>query len=132
MPHASPTNRLLLVAFTALTACSGSSTAPPVVTTSFDVRQSVEQLHVTHAKPGVELVVLDASDKEVQTATADHLGSFVFRKIPPGEGYRVRAKSSPPETTGPLRVMSVANSKPAQSFYQQQKLKPGFNYIQTR
>lgn len=99
----------------------------------FDVRQSVEQLHVTHAEPGTELRVIDSAGTELARATTDELGSLVFRLLPPGEGYGVE------ETTGDereairdLTVMSVEGSLPPQSFYDGQVLEPGYGYITTR
>src|SRR6185437_7783208 len=63
----------------------------------------------------------------------DSLGSLVFRKLPPGEGYEVTAPSLPVRGTAwPVRVMSVANSLPPQSFYSGQKIVKGYNYITTR
>ncbi|MEZ4381203.1 MAG: CocE/NonD family hydrolase [Nannocystaceae bacterium] len=98
---------------------------------SFTVRESVEQLHVTHAAPGTALVVLDDSGSEVASGAADDLGSFVFRELAPGEGYVV-ATAQGDEHTGPLTVMSVEGSQPDVSFYEGQAIGPGFSYITTR
>ncbi len=46
---------------------------------TFKVRPSVEQLQVTHAAPGSELVVVDAKGHEVQRGTVDERGSLMFR-----------------------------------------------------
>ena len=111
----------------ALAAC-GSDDPPP-----FQVRASVEQLHVTHAPPATELEVVDASGAQVQVGTTDELGSLMFRKVPAGAGYHVRTTTATPAlTTGPFEVMSVASSQPPQSFYDGQTLDAGFHYITTR
>ncbi|NJK31203.1 MAG: CocE/NonD family hydrolase [Deltaproteobacteria bacterium] len=103
------------------------------VDATFEVRESVEQLHITHAEPGVELRVVDSSGTELQRALTDDLGSLIFRQLPPGEGYSVEETSgSEREAARELAVMSVAGSQPDQSFYDNQVLEPGYNYITTR
>jgi uncharacterized protein len=116
------THGLLLVAVLSLLGCGGGGP-------SFEVRESVEQLHVTHAAPGTALTLTDAAGQTLQTAVADDLGSFMFRDVPPGSGYVVTAGL---ERSHRLTVMSVESSQPDPSFYREQKLVPGFNYIVTR
>ena len=131
----------------ALSGC-GPGNSPPLLDGGVDrgnaryqVRQSVGQLHVTHAPPGLMLGVFDGASTQVQTGVADKLGSLVFRKLPAGSNYQVRTiatgvtagqNSAPLEYAGPLRVYGVDESQPAQGFYAAQKLVPGFNYIHTR
>ncbi len=98
---------------------------------SFEVRESVEQLHVTHANAGETLVVRDSGGAEVASAVVDSLGSLIFRELPPGDGYVVETAEGD-EWTGPLTVMSVAGSLPDPTFYEEQVLEPGFGYIRTR
>lgn len=98
----------------------------------FTVRESVEQLHVTHATPGETLVVVDVQGQEVTSGVVDAQGSLVFRKLPPGKDYLVRTKTDPPEQTRALTVMSVASSTPPVETYGQQELKAGFNYLTMR
>lgn len=106
--------------------CTGHTPA------TFEVRQSVEQLQITHATQGEELVVFDASAKELARGTADDQGSLVFRKLPPGSGYSVQSTTAPAECAGPLTVHSIENSKPSTDFYSKQKLAAGFGYIRVR
>jgi uncharacterized protein len=113
-----------VVAALALLACGCGGGGP-----SFEVRESVEQLHVTHALPGAALTLTDRAGQTVLTGVADELGSFMFRKVPPGSGYVVTAGT---ERSHKLTVMSVESSQPDTSFYRRQKLVPGFNYITTR
>ncbi len=98
----------------------------------FKVRESVEQLHVTHAEAGVVLVLEDANGNEVQRGTTDNLGSLIFRKVAPNSGYVIRADTGPSGEVGSLSVVSAAGSLPPQDFYAKQVLAPGFNYIATR
>ncbi|MFV8755522.1 CocE/NonD family hydrolase [Nannocystaceae bacterium ST9] len=103
------------------------------VDAQFSVRESVEQLHVTHAEPGVELRVIDSAGSELGRATTDELGSLIFRLLPPGEGYSVEETTGDErEASRDLAVMSIEASLPAQSFYAEQVLEPGYGYITTR
>ncbi|NQX90042.1 MAG: CocE/NonD family hydrolase [Halioglobus sp.] len=114
---------------------SSDSTAQAVgfEAASFDVRESVEQLHITGAEPGQELAVYDRQGQRVAAGTADDLGGLIFRRLTPGPGYSVRetiAESS--AAVQDLSVWSVEESLPETAFYAAQELQPGFNYITTR
>jgi predicted acyl esterase len=104
----------------------------------FAVRPSVEQVSVTGAEPGVELVLLDADDQAVALGSSDEQGSLVFRQVEPGSGYRVAtvdAQDDPDDVqvvSEAVDVVSVEASTPEQSFYDAQTLEPGFGYIETR
>jgi predicted acyl esterase len=99
----------------------------------YQVRESVEQLQVTHAPPGETLLLLDASGNQVATGVTDALGSYIFRKVAPGSGYVVRNMHIlPVQDSRKLKVMTVEESQPAQDFYSSQKLLPGSGYIKTR
>ncbi|MEW5740288.1 MAG: CocE/NonD family hydrolase [Myxococcota bacterium] len=99
---------------------------------SFSVRESVEQLHITHAPPGATLEVRDAKGTVVASGTVDAQGSLVFRALVPGDGYRVRLVGDAPEETRALTVMSVESSQPPREWYASQKLVAGFNYLTMR
>ncbi len=117
---------------------SSSPAASPDGGTAFDpealaARGSVEQVHVWQAAPGAALELRDHTGKSVQKAQADDQGSLIFRNVPAGDDYEVRVTgSSPLEEVIGLRVMSIAESLPDESFYADQELKPGFGYITTR
>lgn len=117
---------LTLCLLTSLAACSEDEP-------DFQVRASVEQLHVTHAPPDTELAVLDADGAQVAIGTTDELGSLIFRELTPGAGYRVETTAAAPALkTGPFEVMTEEGSLPDQSFYDRQQLVPGSQYITTR
>src|SRR2546423_7054816 len=82
----------------------------------FLVRESVQQLAVTHAPPGTALEVVDPMGKVVASASADAQGSVMFRNLAPGDGYVVRTTTML-ERSRHLKVMSVEDSLPAQRFY---------------
>ncbi|MBP7929913.1 MAG: CocE/NonD family hydrolase [Acidimicrobiia bacterium] len=96
---------------------------------TFQVRPSLEQVAVTHAPVGAPVALRDQAGTVVQSATADRLGSALFRGVVPGTGYRVAVGA---ELSDPFAVNPVAGSTPPQAFYEGQDLQPGFNYIETR
>ncbi|MCB9585689.1 MAG: CocE/NonD family hydrolase [Polyangiaceae bacterium] len=98
---------------------------------SFKVRETVEQLIVSHATPGTELVVNDKDGSEVARGNADELGSLMFRELPPGNGYRVVDQATG-EQSRSLEVWDRDSHKPDQDFYSSQVLVAGSNYIETR
>jgi hypothetical protein len=98
----------------------------------FSVRESVEQLHVTHATPDAALELWDASGDTVASGQADYQGSLIFRELSPGDGYRVVAPGSPTQVSAALHVLPVEGSTPPQSFYDAQVLQPGYGYLTTR
>ncbi|NVB43187.1 CocE/NonD family hydrolase [Pseudenhygromyxa sp. WMMC2535] len=103
------------------------------VEAEFSVRESVNQLHITHALPGVELRVVDETGAEVAREFTDELGSLVFRELPAGQGYAVEeVTGSPRQAIRELSVWDASESLPDPSFYSGQTLQPGFNYITTR
>lgn len=95
---------------------------------SFAYRESIEQLHVWRAVPGAMLTV-EREGKIVAQGLADELGSLVFRKVPPGDGYVIRAGD---EYTRSMRVRSETESLPDDAFYRKQLLVPGFQYLTMR
>ncbi len=100
---------------------------------TFEVRESLEQLYVWRTAPGTQLELRNAAGDTLQLATTDHLGSHVFRQVPPGEGYVLRTVGqAPAQHTRPLTVRAVEGSEPPQSFYDDQRLRPGFNYLTVR
>ena len=99
----------------------------------FTVRESISQLHVTHAQPGHALTVFDGSGAAVASGKADQLGSLLFRKLTPGSGFRVRdASATPVQERRSLSVLSLEGSRPAPAAYSAQKLVPGFQYLKMR
>jgi len=99
----------------------------------FVVRGSVRQIFVTHAAPDMQLEARDGQDATMAVGTVDHMGGLVFRKLPPGKGYRVHSVGAPPsQVSGPVEVLDIAGSQPPQSFYAGQTIKPGNGYLTTR
>jgi predicted acyl esterase len=99
---------------------------------SFSVRESVEQLHVTHTAPDTELELIDPNGVVVDAGHSDYQGSLIFREIEPGIGYRIATLGAPREVSRALSVVSVEDSVPPQEFYENAVLEPGYGYITMR
>ena len=131
---------LVTLALMGLVACDSSNdsnnsndASNPLQAADFSVRESVGQLHVTGAEEGLQLEVYDASGNKVSSGETDFMGSLIFRSLPAGSDYSVReTMSNPVRGLENLEVWSVEGSLPDASFYRNQSLQPGFNYITTR
>ena len=84
---------------------------------------------VTGATPGHALTLETRRGKQVGSGTADDFGSLIFRELTPGGGYLVRDLMS--GSSAQAFVLSF-DDVPDQSFYQQQTLTGGFQYIKMR
>jgi predicted acyl esterase len=112
---------------------TGETGPDEYVDAEFEVRESVRQLHVTHADPNTELRVFDHSGVSVALGTTDELGSLVFRELEPDDGYSIEETGPyPREVALDLTVYTAEELAPEQAFYDDQVLQPGFNYITTR
>jgi uncharacterized protein len=132
-PHELTAQVTLLVSFGGIPVQVSTSIAFDMAAApSFSVRESVEQLHVTHGDPNSELQVWDAAANVVAIGTTDYQGSLIFRGLAAGDGHRVVAAGPPREVSRALRVMPVEGSTPPQPFYDGQLLEPGYGYLTTR
>ncbi len=105
---------------------------PTAAPASFEVRPGVEQAIVIGADPGASLKIWDNGNDIVAAGTADENGSFIFRRVEPGEGYMIGdASSGPTKLSDPFDVMAI-DDHPDQSFFTNQALVEGLNYIETR
>ena len=134
---------MIFASFIFLAACSdgnssgsnsaGNSSGPDFEAANFSVRESVGQLHITSAEPNQLLGVYDASGTLVTSGEADALGSLIFRELEAGSNYSVREEvGDPVRAVQDLEVWSEDASLPDSTFYSDQTLQPGFNYITTR
>ena len=98
----------------------------------FDVRESVEQLHVTGATVDSELEVRDDQGDLIDSGTVDAQGAYVARALDPALNlYRVIDRAAG-VASADLAVMSPEESLPDPSFYSDQTLVAGLNYITMR
>ena len=97
----------------------------------FSVRGSVEQVSVVGSHPGVKLRLVARGGRTVARGTADAAGSYLFRDVAPGRGYVVAPGATSTITSPPVRVLAQSSHPPA-SFYRDQALAPGYQYLTTR
>lgn len=118
---ARPVAALLTVAAAGLAPTAAAEAAPTA-------RGSVGQAYVVGAKKGQTLKLLRGG-KGLATGKADKYGSFIFRGLKAGKGYRVRIGR---RTTTTFNVLGTTSSNPPQSFFRKIKLKEGLNYVKVR
>ncbi|HTO00537.1 MAG TPA: CocE/NonD family hydrolase, partial [Microthrixaceae bacterium] len=97
----------------------------------YSVRGSVNQVSATGAEKGVRLGLYDDKGRAVATEVSDKQGSVLFRLVDPGK-YRIGTTEGKELASKAVEVVSAEDSLPEQSFYSDQKLVKGFQYITTR
>ncbi len=114
-----------LIAFGSTLVIAASASAA-----SFTARGSVEQVDVTGLAPSAEASLLSSKGKTVATQKADSEGGLLFRKVKPGEGYRVKSGG---EASGPITVHTTASKPWDPSTYEEQTIpESGYTYLTTR
>ncbi len=110
---------------------TGTTVAPSTAPAPFSAHGSIDDAYVLHATPGARLVVV-RNGRAVGGGVADRYGSLIVRNLQPGPGYQVRQTSGPTAyRTPPFSVLGT-NSTPAASFYADQHLHVGLNYLTMR
>jgi len=107
----------------ALLLASAALAAPSTAAAAVSARGSVEQVHVTGARPGSKLMLVDRRGLVRRSQRAGKLGAAVFRNVKPGR-YRVRGKR--------VRVLSTRSAPPSTRVYRQRIPKSGYGYLTTR
>jgi uncharacterized protein len=97
----------------------------------FTAAGSAEQVYVTGLAPFARMSLITPTGRTLYTKRADSLGGLLFRKVPPGSGYRVRLSSNGSES-GPLTVHSDAAAPWDPSIYDQPISDNGYQYLTTR
>lgn len=114
---------------TTLAAAATSTTLVDAEPADFETRPGVRQITVTGAEPGDDLVVVAVDGTDVVSGTVDDNGALLFRRIEPGE-YRVA--SADRTIASPAVEVYGADAIPEQSFYDDQEIGPGFDYVEMR
>ncbi len=107
---------------------AGAASQPPPF---FAAHGSVEQVYVTGLGPRARVTLFDRRNRKLATQRADGLGAALFRKLPPGKGYRVRLASGGPRSA-PLRVLPDKSAPPSTAVYDQSIPASGYGYLTTR
>ena len=100
-------------------------------TPTFQAAGSVEQVYVTGLAPGASASLVAPGGATLADQPADSLGGLLFRNVPPGDGYLVRADADG-EESGPLTVHSDAAAPWDPSIYDQSITDNGYTYLTTR
>jgi hypothetical protein len=106
---------------------AGASTAQP----SFAAVGSAEQVYVTGLAPSASASLVTARGRTLFTQEADSLGGLLYRKVPPGKGYRVIASADSTES-GPITVHGDKAAPWDPSIYNQSIADNGYSYLTTR
>jgi len=130
----------LFLAMLVATAPGRASAAEPDLAEppGFAVRPSVHQVAVLGATPG-SAVRLYRNGVRLQAATIDSLGSYLFRNVDSGPGYRVRVNDGTRFRRSALFEVLDADSTPDPSLYSGQLLptsnlgpNAGYGYLEVR
>jgi len=105
---------------------------PPVVSDNFKAHGTIEQIYIWGAEPEVTVEVLSPDGEVVFSDLTDYQGSRVARELEPGKGYIVRLADDPDDYADSIRVLSLEESWPEESFYSKQELHHGYQYIEMR
>ncbi|MGZ4341118.1 MAG: CocE/NonD family hydrolase [Solirubrobacteraceae bacterium] len=98
---------------------------------SFSAHGSAEQVYVTGLSPNARTSLLRSNGTTLYTQRADSLGGLLFRSVPPGKGYRVRASGGGAESA-PITVHSDAAAPWDPDVYNQSIPDNGYGYLTTR
>ena len=131
-----------------LVACSGDGGSNESVDVdgateaTFEVTGGVNQVAVTDAEPGTELVLVDEEDEPVEalfapgatsarSGTVDDDGNLGFGRVEPGE-YRVVRETEDAAEASPAIEVTAVDDAPDRALYDGQALEEGLNYIEMR
>jgi predicted acyl esterase len=119
--------RLVLPVLAAITLLAPSGAA---AANSLAVHGSVNQVYVTGAQPGTSLRLIDRQDRRISIKPVGTLGGVLFRRVPAGKGYRVRAADG--SLSVKVGVLSDRAAPKDPSIYNQKLPEGGYGYMYTR
>jgi hypothetical protein len=121
----------LLVALLSIAAFGATTAVAKAATVT--ARGSIGQAYVQNAPKGAKLALI-RNGKALKSGTADRYGSFIWRGLKAGQGYRVRiGTGTRARTTTPaFNVLGAETSNPSRAFFKKIKLKQGLNYVKVR
>lgn len=135
---ASPTRaRRAAVALVCVCVCSAglvavASSSAGAALAPFRGHGSIDEAYVVGAPPRDHLRLENGAGRVVGVGVVDRLGSLVVRDLTPGRGFRFEdVTRTTPRVTAPFSVLSTSSAPPA-SFYADQHLHAGLNYVRMR
>jgi hypothetical protein len=112
-------------------AAGASATSPSPAATAISAFGSAEQVYAVGLAPGSSASLLDSIGQTLSTQSTDSLGGLLFRDVPPGSGYRVRALPQGNES-GPVTVYTTTSAPWDPAIYNQSISPDGYGYLTTR
>ena len=91
---------------------------------------SAEQVYVLGLAPSERMSLVNAGGRTIATQPADSLGGLLFRNVPPGSGYRVRAPNG--AESDPVTVHATNPTPWDPAVYNQTIPDGGYTYLTTR
>ncbi len=122
-----------VAAFAVPAAASAATTAPKAnAKATFKTGGSINEVWITDAAQGDDLLLVSKSGKVLQHGAADSLGSKIFHDVTAGKGYTVRlSKSGKVYGSSSIEVLKPGQN-PKSSWYSQFHLHAGLNYVKMR
>ncbi len=126
----------LVTALAALVGAASLAAAPSpagsaLARAPFAAHGGIDEAYVLGAPKDARLEVVDAAGRRVGSGVVDRLGALLVRNLAPGPGYRFVTTGARPSETGAFSVLST-RSTPPPSFYADQHLHAGLNYLTMR
>ncbi len=117
---------------TALPTTAPPTTAPPTTLPSADIDVAVgfQQLTITNADPGTEIVVIDRDGEEQHRVEVAQSGSALLRDLPSGPLSLLVHEDGAAVAAGP--TVNAADGGPPDPRVFDQDIAAGFGYIETR
>ena len=129
--HLTPFRLSLVTALIAGLTVTTVAGAAPSAAAKFTAAGSARQVYATGVKAGATVALLDSAGNKVATNTATPEGGVLFRKVKPGDGYRVKVLPSGPKS-GPLTVHTNNPTQWNPDIYKQEVPTDGYGYLTTR
>jgi uncharacterized protein len=120
----------MLFLVTLVAACLASP-ATASAATGLVAGGSVQQVYVTGARPGEELVLVNRRGATLAELPAGSLGGQVFRGVAPGPGYRVRPAAGG-SASAVVTVLPDRSAPRSTKIYDQRIPSSGYGYLTTR
>ena len=134
------TSRAMAVGLTAvigllgLTAGAQAAKKAPKVNAKPDyvTRSSIGEIYVRNADEGQRLMLVDSKGRIKREGRADRFGSKIFYFLREGGKFRVLSRKSGKVMGSPEITVRKRSDHPKKSFYENQELRPGLNYVKMR
>lgn len=105
---------------------------PPVTSDSFKTHGTINQIYIWASEPETIIEVVSPASEVVYSGPTDYQGALVVRELEPGDNYVVRLANDAADYADQIRVMSLEESWPTETWYDSHELHHGYQYIEMR